>query len=177
MSLTNLTDTEIEAHADHPDVSEADVREALSTVNSDILDYWSAHEDAVDDGAMEIVHEDRDSIVLADHSGHFWREQFDAVGLDDGIRNAILSLQHELARDRCDYSWSAVYPVVVFKTDEWQAGEEHALREIARRTQETGSVARAVDQFATEVHGWSKSAWARQTDRNVSTVSRMTSEK
>jgi len=48
------------------------------------------------------------------------------------------------------------------------------LREIARRTEEFGSVARAVDTLATETHGWSKGDWATITGRNPSTVTRTT---
>lgn len=167
----------IERH-DDPDHEDAntvdDVVAALDAVNGDIIDHLDLHEDAIDDGAHEIVHEDGDVIVLAD-SGHFWTEQFDAMEIEDDIlRTIIINLHHVAARNACDYSWSVSQPVVIDKPDEFGEGEQHVLREIARRTDELGSVARAVDTLATENHGWSQSMWANLTGRNESTVSRTT---
>jgi len=51
---------------------------------------------------------------------------------------------------------------------------EDLLDEIAHRTAELGSVARAVDTLATDEFGRSKSEWADETDRNPSTISRTT---
>ena len=181
--MFELTDTEIEAaiasndDPDHPDACSVDeVRDVLDRINADILNHWDLHEDAIDDGACEIVHEDRDVIVLAD-GGHFWSEQLNAMQIGDEhgiLYSIIVSLHHTAARNHCDHSWSVSTPVVVRKTDDFRAGGQNVLREVARRTEEFGSVARAVDTLATEVHGWSKGNWARLTDRNPSTVTRMT---
>lgn len=181
--MTELTDAEIESaieqhdDTDHPDAySVEQVRDILDDINADIIDHWNLHQDAIDEGAYEIVHEDSDVIVLAE-SGHFWGEQFSAMEIGDehGILQSIIkNLQHVAARNHCDYSWSTSSPVVVEKTDEFRAGEQNVLREVARRTEELGSVARAVDTLATETHGWSKSNWASLTGRNPSTVTRMT---
>jgi hypothetical protein len=161
---------------DHPDAATVDgVRNVLARINDDVLDYWGEHQDAIDDGALEVVHEDRDSIVLADHSGHFWSEQLDAVEIQDRAKRSIIkALHHKRARARCDHSWSAVDPLVVRKTAAFRAGEQQVLREVARRTADLGSVARAVDTLATDTHGWSKTNWASLTGRNRSTVYRMT---
>jgi len=183
--MIDITNTEIESaiekndDSDHPNAATVEeVRETLAEINADVIDWWSEHQDAIDDGAHEIVHEGSGVIVLADHSGHFWREQLDAMAIEDeALRTIIISLHHTAARKRCDHSWSAVNPVIVAKTDEFKAGEQQVLREIARRTAEEGSVARAVDQLATEVHGWSKSNWASLTDRNPSTLTRTTTDK
>jgi len=178
-----LSDAEIkeaiERHddTDHPDAySVKEVRDVLARINADILDHWDLHEDAIDDGAYEVVHEDRDVIVLAE-GGHFWTEQFDALDIGDehGILHSIVvNVHHIAARNHCDYSWSVSTPVVVGKTDDFCAGEQNVLREVARRTEELGSVARAVDTLATEVHGIQKSNWATLTDRDASVVTRMT---
>jgi len=182
--VMEVTDTEIESaierndDADHPDAySVAEVRSALYDVTSDVLEYWDLHEDAIDDGALEVVHEDDDVLVLADHSGHFWTEQFDALDIEDEhdiMVTIVSSLHHTAARKHCDHSWSVTAPVVVDKTELFATGEAHVLREVARRTEEFGSVARAVDSLAVDVHGWSKSMWADLTDRNASTVTRTT---
>jgi len=181
--MSELTDAEIKSaieqqdDTDHPDAYTVDeVRNVLNRINAAILNRWDLHEDALDDGAYEIVHEDRTVIVLAE-GGHFWGEQFDAMEIGDEhgiLRSIVVNLQHVAARNHCDYSWSVSTPVVVKKTDDFRGGEQQVLREIARRTDEFGSVARAVDTLATEVHGWNKGNWARLTGRNPSTVTRTT---
>lgn len=188
MEQKNLTDaiqTAIEQHddTDHPDAyTTEDVEADLDAINADILDHWDLYEDTIDEGGYEIVHEDRDVIVLADHTGHFWNEQLDAtedVETDEHgiLRSIIVQVHHALARTHTDYSWSASDPVVIEKTSSFEAGEVHVLREIARRTQDEGSVARAVDQYATDVHGHKKSIWASLTGRNRSSVTRTTQSK
>lgn len=180
-----ITDAEIEASIaskddpEHPDANTvAGVRETLDAINTDVIDHLDLHEDAIDDGALEVVHEDTSTVVFADNSGHFWTEQFDALDTnDEQLRSIVRELHHKAADKLCDRSWSTVYPVVLEKPELMQAGEQHVLREVARRTSEEGSVARGVDQLATEVHGWSKSMWASLTDRNPSTVTRMTQDK
>jgi len=177
----DLSDADIEESIEknddpkHPEAATVDeVRDTLATINSDVLDWWSEHQDAIDDGAYEIVHEDRAVIVLADHSGHFWSEQLDAMDIEGPLRNIITSLHHTLARQHCDYSWSAVDPVVVQKPAMFRAGEKHLLRTIARRTDELDGVSRAVDTLATDEFGWSKSSWAGLSGRHRSTVTRTT---
>jgi len=184
MSRSNLqlTTAEIEEaierhdDVDHPDANTVeDVVDALDAINADIINHLDLHEDAIDDGAHEIVHEDKDVVVLAD-SGHFWNEQFDAMdGFDDEIlQTIVINLHHVAARNACEHSWSVSDPVVIDKPAVFAQGEQHALREIARRTDELGSVARAVDTLATENHGLKQSVWANLTGRNESTVSRTT---
>lgn len=183
---TTITDTEIESaieqhdDPDHPDAyTVAEVRDTLEAINEDIFEWWSEHQDAIDDGAYHIVHDGSDAIVLAD-GGHFWNEQFSGMEIGDEhgvLYSIIVSLHHTAARKHCDYSWSAATPVVVAKTPAFRAGEQQVIREVARRTDAEGSVARAVDLFATEVHGWQKSDWARLTGRNRSSVTRTTADK
>jgi hypothetical protein len=177
------SDAEIEAaieqndDPDHPDAyTVGEVRNVLARINADILAHWDLHQDALDDGAYEIVHEDREVIVLAE-GGHFWSEQLDAmqIGDENGILYSIVvSLHHTAARKHCEHSWSVSTPVVVKKTGDVRAGEQNVLREIARRTEEYGTVSRAVDTLATEVHDWNKGDWARLTDRDPSVVTRTT---
>lgn len=183
-ATTQLIETAIEQQdtPGHPDAyTVGEIEHSLDAINTDILEHWDLYEDGIDDGAHDIVFEDENVIVLADSSGHFWREQLEVtdIELDDhGILHSIIvQVHHGLARQHCDHSWSAVDPVVIEKSHEFKGGEQRALREIARRTEQTGSVARAVDQLATEVQGWSKSQWARQTGRNPSTVTRTTRDK
>lgn len=174
-------ETAIEQHddPDHPEsYSVAEVREVLNRINADILDYWDEHQDAMDAGSYEIVHEDSDVIVLVEQ-GHFWNEQFNTMEIGDEngtLQSIIVDLQFTAARNRCEYSWSVSRPVIIEKNDDFRAGEQTVLREIARRADEFGSIARAVDSLATENHGWSNSSWANLTGRNPSTVTRTTDD-
>lgn len=184
-NLSESIQTAIEQHddPDRPDAYAAEgVEEALDAINSDILDHWDLYQDTIDEEGYEIVYEDRAVIVLADHTGNFWNEQLDAtedVETDENgiLQRIIVQVHHDLARNHTDYSWSAVDPVVIEKTSHFGAGEVHILREIARRTDDEGSVARAVDQYATEVRGTKKSIWASLTGRNRSSVTRTTKPK
>jgi hypothetical protein len=169
----------IEQHDDH-DYTVQEVLDALEIINDDLLQFWKQHEVAIDIDWAEIAHETREVIVLADHTGDFWSAKLDyTAGLHaDSILQAIIAqVHHEIAGHYTNRSWSGSVPVVIEKPSHFVAGEEHALHEIARRTQETGSVARAVDQYATEVYGIKKSDWATMTGRNRSTVSRTTQPK
>jgi len=172
--------TAIQQHddPDHPDSYTVDeVQATLAEINADIIDNFGLYEDPIDEGAYDVVHEDDGVLVLADRTGQFWSEQLDVMDIEDehGIISLLVSqLHHDMARSHCDYSWSAVDPVVIHKPDQFGGGEAHLLREIARRTDEYGSVARAVDTLATETHGWGKSNWASVTGRNPSTVTRTT---
>lgn len=182
VDLADDSDVEaaIEQHddPDHKDAYTVDaVQETLAAINANIIDNIDLYEDAMDDGAQEVVYEDSGVLVLADHTGQFWNEQLDAMGIQDdhGIIDQIVSqVHHDMARKHCDYSWSAVDPAVIHKPDQFVAGESHMLREIARRTEKYGSVARAVDTIATDTHGWDKGNWATTTGRNPSTVTRTT---
>jgi len=159
-------------HPDAPTVEE--VRDTLAAINHNVVEWWDAHQDAIDDGAHAIVHESADVIVFADVSGQFWSEQFDSMGIEKPLRSIVTSLHHSLADEHASRSWVAHYPVVVRKPQNFRVGEKHLLRTIARRTDELGTVSRAVDLLATEEFGWSKSNWARLTGRNPSTVTRTT---
>ena len=181
-SKLQLTTEEIEekiAQHDYPDQENPktvdDVVAALDAINVDIIEHLDLHEDAIDDGAHEIVYEDDESIVLAT-SGHFWREQSGVMdGIDDDILKMIVTnIHHVAAQNRCEHDLSVSETIVIAKPEATQQGEQHVFREIARRTDELGSVARAVDTFAVENHGWNQSQWAKITGRNDSTVSRTT---
>jgi hypothetical protein len=178
----HIDDTAIEAaierhdDPDHPDATTVDeVRDIVAAINRSLVECWAEHEDAIDDGHTDIVHEDRAVIVLADHTGHAWSEEFAAVGVDDEVTQAVVkSLVHDIADRWCDHSWATAAPLVLRKPAAWRAGEEHALRAIARGTREseTGRVASSADRVATDIHGWRRSDWARLSGRNPSSVTR-----
>lgn len=59
----------------------------------------------------EIVHEDENVVVLADHKGYELTEW----GNDFGDYYAVSEHMHKRARGLCDYVWSASWPVVYEK--------------------------------------------------------------
>ena len=62
-----------------------------------------------DDTDAEVVYEDDEVIVVADHTGHELNEWAN----DFGIHRSVLSeIMHTLARQVCDYSWEVSDPVV-----------------------------------------------------------------
>lgn len=60
----------------------------------------------------EVVHEDKDCIVVADHTGHELSEWANDFDVD---RSAFSARMHELAREVCDYNWATSDPVVFDK--------------------------------------------------------------
>jgi len=62
----------------------------------------------------EVVHEDDQVIVVADHTGHELNEWADEFGMD---RSELSPLFHGLARQVCDYDWSVSDPIVFDKLE------------------------------------------------------------
>lgn len=65
--------------------------------------------------AHEVVYEDDQVIVVADHTGHELNEWANDFDMD---RRELSRLMHDLARDVCDYNWSTSDPVVFDKLEE-----------------------------------------------------------
>jgi len=59
-----------------------------------------------------IVYEDEEVVVLADHKGYEHSEW-----QDDFEDEEFSKMMHNLARQVCDYSWSASWPVVFDKLE------------------------------------------------------------
>lgn len=165
---------------DDPEHEEAltvqDARRFLEQIQQSLEEYWSDHLDGIDEGHLEIVHEDRDVIVLADNTGYGWNEELDAAGVEDDIHRTILrTIHHSAARELTDYSWSTSNPFVFVKSALWQTAEQHVRRSIAKLTRESGSVARGVDRWATERQGLTLKKWGDEhigTDRPHQTISK-----
>jgi hypothetical protein len=119
----------ITGHLHNPDHDDAltvdEARNILSDINSNLVEYYSELLDAVDDGRAEIVHEDKRVIVIADHSGLAWNQEFDEAGVDDeSIKSVIKGVHHKAAADLTDFNWSVSDPIVVQKPDEWRTAEQ-----------------------------------------------------
>lgn len=62
-----------------------------------------------DEDWCTVVFENDHIVVLADHKGHEFSEWADEFGDD------FSETMHTLAREACDFDWSASYPVVFDK--------------------------------------------------------------
>ena len=62
----------------------------------------------------EVVYEDDQVIVVADHTGHELNEWASDFDVD---RTEFSQTMHALARQVCDYSWSVSDPVVFDKLE------------------------------------------------------------
>lgn len=183
MTTTHITDDAIEAaieqHDDpgHDDALTVDAARAiLGDIQQSIEDYYSGWLDMVDAETVEIVHEDTEGIVFADHSAHAWTEELDAAGVEDDVhRTVIRTAHHQAASELTEYSWSASDPLVFEKSSDWQRAEQHVRRTIATLARESGSVARGVDRWATERQDMTLKEWGDEqtgTDRPHQTISK-----
>lgn len=147
---------------DHPDgLDVPEVRTYLARIQRDIEGYWSEHMDAVEDGAVEVVADDGTVVVLADHTGHGWGEEFDALDIDDDIaKRVIKSIHHTAARRHTDYSWSTSDPLVVRKPDGADNGQRYVEAVINGFMREGLSPGQAWSVYGVHVAGHSRNAWA-----------------
>ena len=63
----------------------------------------------------EVVHEDEQVIVVADHTGHELTEWADDFNMTHEDRDAFWNWTYDLARDLTDHNWVADDPVVFDK--------------------------------------------------------------
>lgn len=81
-----------------------------TTVKVSMAEWWETSEqEARDADHLEVVHEDSEVIVVADHAGNELREWADALGVDV---EALSEWMHDLAGDVTDYDWGAADPLV-----------------------------------------------------------------
>lgn len=78
------------------------------------FEYEYRHDEDTD---AEVVYEDDQVIVVADHTGHELNEWADDLGVD---ARDFSETMHGLARQVCDYSWSVADPVVFDKLEDYE---------------------------------------------------------
>jgi|GEM_PF-5079357 len=155
----------IERHddLDHPDALTIDeVRDLLADVQQSVEGYWPEHMDAIEDGALELVEDTGDVIVLADHTGHFWSEEVNALDVDDEhgiVYSTLVSVQHAIAADLTDHSWAASTPVVVRKPD-GDGGQRYVEAVVNSLINEGLSPGQAWAVYGVHVAGHSRNAWS-----------------
>jgi len=79
---------------------------------------WDEHEDEYRDGdnyeGSEVVYEDDQLVIVADHTGHELNEYLKD---HDVPRRVVSNWMHEVAREKTDYSWEASDPIVFDKLE------------------------------------------------------------
>lgn len=148
------------------DLSDEAWQRVQSDLNQHLDDIIDQYGDPTTDD-QGIVYEDRDTIVLADATGYELTEIADTNDVDV---EALSERMHDAARSVTDHDWSHADPIVIELVADVAMGARVAMKRVAQRTRETGSVSRAVDQYAV-ARGYSQAAWARASGRDESTVS------
>lgn len=156
-------ETAIESNGSEASVDE--VRDILASVQRSFEAVWDLHMDAVEDGALELVHEGRNVLVFADHTGTMWGEEFEHGELEDvdiprGTRRAVVQLHHTEARAHTDYSWSTADPFVVRKPEDFEAGQRFVEAIINSLCDRGLSPGQAWAYYGVEIRGNSRNAWA-----------------
>jgi hypothetical protein len=171
----HMTDDDLADAIDHrgAPVTVAELRDIIGEIQRDIEAWWDEHMDTLEDGNLTVVHEDNDVIVFADHTGHFWTEQLDAVEIDDPeTRGAVINAQHNAAKRLCDWSWSTSTPVVVAKPSDFNAGASFDHRHLMWLMDECGlSGGVALDYLMVEWHGLSQRQWSIRAGKDQGTIS------
>jgi len=75
----------------------------------------------------EVVYEDEQLIVVADHTGHELNEWVSDFNMTEADRDAFYTWNHEVARELTDHDWAVADPVVFDKLGKAtrHAEEEH----------------------------------------------------
>lgn len=154
----------IERHddPDNPDALDVpEVRTHLARIQRDLEACWAEHMDAVEDGHAEVVADDGDVIVLADHTGHGWGEEFDALDIEDVVAQRVIkTIHHAVARRHTDHSWSTVSPIVVQKPDGARTGERYVQAVTNSLLRRGLSPGQAWAFYGVEIRGHSRNKWA-----------------
>lgn len=119
--------------------------------------------------AHEVVYEDREHIVYADHSRTERRQLFDDLDLDDLQRELVADSIAERADALVpDHDWSGCEPLVVDKPVWFCEVEQHVLGRVADLIRESDGAARGVDRWATGAMGLTLREWGAEynTDRD-----------
>lgn len=167
----------VEQHAGEQDPAslqlwQSDVVSGLEALQSSLEAHWRDHLDAIDSSDVQVVHEDSTVMVLADHTGHGWQEERDALELGDERGRIVQSVHYRAAKRLCEFSWESATPFVVVKPDAWRVGELHVERRVGQIARAADvSEAAAMDYWSVEVQGRSQSEWARLVGKTQQTVS------
>lgn len=159
-AIESNTDT---SYPDTPTVAE--IRGLLSEIQTSFEHYWGEHMDTLEEGHIELIHEGDDVLVFADHTGHGWNEELNALNLDrdgrDGmIRRVLSQIHHTSARSHTDHSWDTSDPFVITKPESFEAGQQLTEAVVNHFMNRGLSPGQAWAVYGVKIRGNSRNMWA-----------------
>jgi|AKVG01.1.fsa_nt_gi uncharacterized protein YoaH (UPF0181 family) len=152
---------------DHPDAWTVDeIRELLAWVQRGAEEGWDIYMDNVEDGHSKVVYEGTQAIVLSTGEYNNVLEELEHYEGDHEIDSQAMSIvtqiHHELARERCDRSWSVDYPFVMIKPDGTGDGQRYVEAVINSLCERGLSPGQAWAYYGVEIRGNSRNQWAHR---------------
>jgi len=167
-----ITTDDIETAIDGRDapISVTDVDDLLLAVQEEIEDFWNDHMSAIESGSLELVAETDDELVLADHSGDFWKDQFDTlveytdlIGAEQNkVPETILAAHHNAAYRLVDYNWATANPVVVRKPADFEPAQRFVEATVNSLISRELSPGQAWAYYGVILRGNSRNQWAQR---------------
>lgn len=150
---------------DHPDAwTVGEIRDLLAWIQQSAVDGWSIYMNHVEDGAAQVVYEDRQTVVFSTGEFNSVAEELEFYEGEyevDGIAISIITqIHHELARERCDHNWGVEYPLAVAKPGDFDAGQGFVESIINGLTRKGLSPGQAWAYYGVEIRGNSRNKWA-----------------
>ncbi|WP_139327077.1 hypothetical protein [Natronorubrum daqingense] len=162
---------------DHPDAWTVDeIRDLLAWVQQCAEEAWDVYMDQIEDASAEVVYEDGSTVVLSTGDFNSVAEELEFYDGDlevgDIAMSIVTEIHHELARERCDYSWSVSYPFVARKPDGVDDGQDY-VEAIVNGLQRRGlTPGQAWAYYGVEIRGNSQNRWGnRKGDHDHKNVS------
>lgn len=155
----------IEKHddPDHPDsLDVAEARTYLAEMQRDAEEHWHTYLDAIEDEFMEVVADEGEIVVLADHGGGEIKELQNAIGVpEDDTRVVLSAIHHETASRYTDYDWGTSDPLVIRKPD--GDGGQRYVEAVVNHLMRSGlSPGQAWAVYGVHVAGHSRNQWAKR---------------
>lgn len=160
MTSEHINTKSIEAALEGTEVSDDDLRQALAAVQDSIRDYWGEWIALIGQGDVEVVAEDQDALVLADHTEYNWDEELAAEVDGTLLQRAVEQAHREEATRRTDFDFTGADPFVVAKSEPMEAGQmlvEAIVNSLIRRGLSPGQ---AWGYYGVEIRGNSRNQWA-----------------
>jgi len=162
---------------DHPDALTVDeVQELLDYLQKGSEIAFDVYMDHVENGDAQVVHEDKELIILSTGEHNWVSEELGMyegdVTVDKTAKTVVTQIFHSLARDRCDHNWSTSYPFVIAKPEDFDAGQYY-VEAIVNGLQNRGlSPGQAWAVYGVRIRDNSMNAWGhRKGDHDHKNVS------
>lgn len=167
-----ITTDDIETAIDgrNASISVTDVDDLLLAVQEEIEDSWNENMSAIESGSLEVVAETGEKVILADHSGDFWKDQFnslveyaDLIGAEqEEVPETVLAAHHNTAYRLVDYNWATANPVVVRKPADFEAAQRFVEATVNSLISRELSPGQAWAYYGVILRGNSRNQWAQK---------------